>query len=316
MNYYIIIIVREGQTTTLQNTTYIIGGKNIMANTLTIQTGHNKLITAIFNKVVNGKELTPKQETQLQNFLADFKEQEQPTKEQPKEDTTPIKEELSLGNWKTLTAEQRDTLKETLIKSVYGIGGEHLSTFPTLLDNKINPWVEQEYKISLLPKRVQEQTFTEWAGNGEIKILPLEKGKHIQYLILFLPNKEITLDLWELEKEDKKPFLQYTKHNKAGQITLGKNHFHILNIYSNKNKAFNQAKQLTKLFQYTGTKDTLEAQKELQLGYLSMDIQDGEQVLREYTKAMNVGGTYTTLGEYLGREQHQDITINYLEQIQ
>src|SRR5690606_15455560 len=114
----------------------------------------------------------------------------------------PKVEEPTLEVWNTLTEEQQTLLKESLLKSKYGIGGEHFSTFPTLLDNKINTWVEETYHISKLPKRVQEKQFKDWESNGTLQILPLIKGEKVHYLILIKPNTDIQMDLWDLTKED------------------------------------------------------------------------------------------------------------------
>lgn len=223
----------------------------------------------------------------------------------------------SLEAWESLTTEQQTTLKESLLKSKYGIGGEHFSTFPTLLDNKINIWVEEKYQISKLPKRVTEITFKTWGINGTLQILPLQKGEKIHYLILILPNKNIKLDLWELDKEDSKPYLQYTTNKHIGEITLGKNHFHILNSYTNKNKAYNQSKQLTKLFQLGTDFKTLEGQKELHTNYLKLDITDGKYILQEISKNTHkpTGKTFQSIGEYINKKQHNNIKFNYLENI-
>jgi hypothetical protein len=226
--------------------------------------------------------------------------------------------ELTLTNWQELTQEQQETLKETLIKSKYGIGGEHFSTFPTLLDNKINTWVEEKYQISKLPKRVQEQTFKTWEGNGSLKIIPLNKGTKTHYLITIKPNKNIKMDLWKLEKEDTKPYLKYTTAEQLTEVTLTKNHFHILNSYTNKNKAYNQAKALVKLFQLGTDFQTLELQKELKTNYLQLELNgEGKWELQEIGKNNHkpTGKTWEGLEAYTGRKQHKSITINYLENI-
>lgn len=207
--------------------------------------------------------------------------------------------------WEQLTEKEKEIQKETLLKSLYGIGGEHFSTFPTLLDKKINPFTG-EY-LQNIPSRVSEKTFKDWEPNGELHIIPLQKGTYgkVHYFLILLPNKDTKVDIWDLSKEDKDNYLLYTTANKAGEILLGKEHYHILNIYSNKNKAFNQAKALTKLFQMGTNNKTLEQQKELQGDTLLMDINSqGEQILQHKSKAGNIQGTYNTLGEYLNRELH------------
>lgn len=291
-----------------------------MEKTLKITTGL-KGMDLIFNKVIQGKELTEKQEQTLQDFLQGFEgfiseetiilEETFYTEEKPEE------QPITLEAWDTLNEDQQKLLKESLLKSKYGIGGEHFSTFPTLLDNKINTWVEEKYQVSKLPKRVQEGTFNSWKANGELKIIPLLKGERVHYLITILPNKPMQLDTWELQKEDIKPYLEYTTHNLLGQLSLQPNNFHILNGYTNKNKAFNQAKHLVKLFQLGTDFQTLEAQKELQTNHLKMEIQDGKIILQEISKNTYkpTGKTFTSIGEYLGREQHKDNTFNYLENI-
>lgn len=226
-------------------------------------------------------------------------------------------QELTLEAWDTLNEEQQKLLKESLLKSKYGIGGEHFSTFPTLLDNKINTWVEEKYQISKLPKRVQAGTFKEWEANGQLKIIPLMKGERIHYLVTLIPNKNIKMEMWELQKEDMKPYLEYTTHNSLGDITLTNKHFHILNGYTNKNKAYNQAKQLVKLFKLGTDFQTLEAQKELMENYLKLEIKDGQFILQEISKNTHNpnGKTYQSIGDFLGRNQHKKVTFNYLENI-
>ena len=89
------------------------------------------------------------------------------------------------------------------------------------------------------------------------------------------------MDIWNLEKEGQKPFLKYTTHNLLGKVTMGGNNFHILNSYTNKNKAYNQGKALSKLLQVGTDLKQLEAEKDLNRNYLQLDIQGGEWVLKE-----------------------------------
>ena len=279
--------------------------------------GFNKVMGTTFTKVINGETLTEKQQKQMDNFIKDlggYREMEQLKQEQPKSE----EKELTLTNWMELTEEQQSTLKESLLKSSYGIGGEHFSSFPTLLDNKINTWVEQTYNISKLPNRVQEQTFKTWKENGELKILPIIKSNKVYYLTILLPNKEMEMDIYQLEKADTKPYLQYTTHNSLGTVKMGGNNFHILNGYTNKNKAYNQGKALVKLLNLGTDFPTLEKQKELQTNHLELIINNGEWVLQENggNTGKATGNTYNNIGDYLGRTQHKDIHTNYMELLQ
>lgn len=237
-----------------------------------------------------------------------------------KEQTDQQTDQNQLSEWASLTQEQQETLKKSLLKSGYGVGGEHFSTFPTLLDsinNPTNPFTEKHYPKSKLPKRVQETTFKTWEQNGTLQILPLLKSDKIHYLIIILPNKNIKMDLWELEKEQQKPYSKYITHNLIGEITLTNNHFHILNSYTNKNKAYNQSNLLVKLFQLGTTPKILEQQKDLNTNYLQLDIMDGKYILREISKNTHkpTGKIFKDIGEYLGRKQHSKINFNYLENI-
>lgn len=229
--------------------------------------------------------------------------------------------EVTLDNWTELTDDQKETLKASLIKSKYGIGGEHLSTFPTTMDSKINEWVEKEYNLSKLPKRLTEQTFKEWTDNGTVQIIPLEVGNTINYLVVLLPNKNLKMDIWTLENGMEKPYTKYTAHAKLDkQLTFTQKHFHITNIYTNKNKAYNQSKNLIKLFQLGGNNfKTLEQQKELQSNYIKKELTaDGKIQLLEIGKntGQPTGKTWNNLEEYLGRNKHKSITVEYLEHIQ
>lgn len=208
-------------------------------------------------------------------------------------------------------------LKAELLKSKYGIGGEHFSTIPTLMDKKDNPELENEFQLSKLPKRVMEKTFKEWEPNGTIQILPLVKGDKTHYLILVKPNKSLKTKIWNLEKADDENFLKYTKMEKAGDITLNSKNYLITNIYSNKNKAFNQAKLLAKYFQLGTNFKELENQKELRENYLNMEIKDGQPYLQEIGKNNHqpTGKDFQTLEEYIGRNQHTKTSINPLELI-
>lgn len=233
---------------------------------------------------------------------------------QAEETTT---EQVTLEAWDTLNEEQQALLKESLLKSKYGIGGEHFSTFPTLLDNKINTWVEEEYSVSKLPKRITEATFKAWEAKGTLQILPLLKGEKIHYLVVLLPNKNVKLQLWQLDKEAEKPYLKYTTHNPLGELQFTNQHFHILNSYTNKNKAYNQAKQLVKLLQLGTDFKELEQQKELRVDHLQLDIEDGKQVLKKLGKngGKYTGKQYQSIGEYLGRKQHTKVAFDYLSHI-
>lgn len=239
-----------------------------------------------------------------------------------KQEQVTQEQELTLEAWDTLTQEQREALKASLIKSKYGIGGEHLSTFPTTLDNKINPWVEETYQISKLPSRVTETTFKDWEANGGVKIIPLEVGTTINYLVVLLPNKPLKMDIWTLQNGETKPYTKYTDWSKLDkQLTFNKGHYHITNIYTNKNKAFNQAKNLVKLFklgQYNFK--ALENWKEVtKMDYYKKDLTpEGKIIIQKIGKNTGkpTGKTWNTLEDLTGRKPHGQIGINYLEHIQ
>lgn len=277
-----------------------------MENTLKV----TKAEQLVINKVMEGKDLTEKQTATLVNFL---NEMEVKTEQQ-----TEQTDQMTLEAWDTLNEDQQKLLKESLLKSKYGIGGEQFSTFPTLLtDSKTNVWVAEKYQTAKLPKRVTEQTFKTWEANGTLQILPLVKGERVHYLTIIKPNKDLQMDLWELDKTDIKPYQEYTTKNLLGQMTIGKSNFHILNSYTNKNKAYNQSKLLVKLFQLGTDFKQLEMEKDLKQNYLQLDITNGQYILKEikYTDHKPNGKTFQSLGDYLGREQPKEVQFNYLENI-
>lgn len=270
--------------------------------------GFNKVMGPIFTNLVNGQEITEKQEKTLNNFIKDiggYRETEQPTQptqEAPKDGET---------EWVNLSQEQKEILTETLLKSLYGIGGETFSLFPTLMDKDINGDIKKGY-LDKIPGRVTGKTFTEWEANGEIKILPLEKGNKAYYMVILLPKKDLTLPTWDLEKGDKENYLLYTKAEKGTDITLTNGQYMVTNIYTNKNKAFGQAKLLGKLFNLGTTTKEMDQQKEQLKDYLTTGVNGttGELEYTPITTGGNKGKTVNNLGEYLGRELPNGYTEN------
>jgi hypothetical protein len=268
-----------------------------MANTLTIK-GFNKVLTKVFTKAVNGEGLTEKEQKVLDNFIKDLGGYRvMDTPQAPQEDGTEEKE------WEQLSQEQKEKLTEVKLKSLYGIGGETFSLFPTLMDKDINTDIKAEY-LDKVPNRVTAKTFKEWEGNGEIKILPLEKGGKAYFMVILLPKTELTLTTWDLEKADKENYLLYTKANKGGELTIKDGEYIITNIYTNKNKAFGQSKLLGKLFNLGTTTKELDTQKEQLKDYLLTGINptNGELQFTPITTGGNKGKAVNTIGEYLGKE--------------
>lgn len=279
----------------------------------------SKELKAIITKVMEGKELTEKQNEKLTSFLKemDLSNTQLITEvhtEEPKPEEQPTIQP-TLENWEQLTEEQQHSLKQAILKSKYGQGGEHYSIFPTLMDTEINTWLTGEYgqyKKIKSNKTIQSQ----WKEDGTISILPLEIGKHIQYLVIIQPKKEIKMDIWQLVNGLSQPYTQYTEYNKEATLTIQAGEYIITNIYSNKNKAYSQGKLLSKLFHING--EQLEEQKELKANYLRKDLDGGKVIFREIGKNNHTptGKTFTSLSEYLGTTQSQGMgTINPLEYI-
>lgn len=215
-----------------------------------------------------------------------------------------------------MKAYQEAELKTQLLKSKYGIGGEHFSTIPTLKDKKNNPWVVEEFQLNNL-KKPTAQNLPEWTKNGTIQILPIIKGDKAHHTIIITPNKQLKMEYWNLEKETEKPFLTYTNYEKAGTITLNSKNYIITNIYTNKNKAFSQAKLLAQFFNLGTTFKELELQKENGTDYLEMDYQDGKYFFNLISSNTHkpTGKTFKNLDEYMGKTQNKKTEFNFSELI-
>ena len=215
-----------------------------------------------------------------------------------KQEVKSIQEEIKA--WGTLDGDQRESLKDKLLKSKFGKGGENFSIFPTLLDNKINPWVEEEFKISKLPKRVTPSQYTEWEENGHLQILPMEFGEHgkVHYMVILLPRKEMEIPLYNLSKAGDNT-LEYTTREPLGVHKVTNLNYLILNIYTNKNKAYNQGKALTKLLKLGTLPQQLEKEK------------NGEGVSIRRMVRDTTGETYYLRISKAGREME----VNGLEDI-
>lgn len=217
---------------------------------------------------------------------------------------TDSKQELNITDWETLAEEQRETLKAALLKSNYGFGGEHFTTFPTLLDKKDNPELETEFQTSKLPRRVSPTMAKAWGERGQLKIIPVRKGNQNQqaktyFILVLVPFKQITIPSYNLAKEDPENKLKYTTLERLENIRVTKNQYHTIGIYTNKNKAFNQAKVLSKLWEVDGDFQRMEREKEELSNIYQYNITEkGRQVLQEIlpnseaVKATGDGLTY------------------------
>lgn len=217
------------------------------------------------------------------------------------------KEELEVENWETLSEEELYELKENLLSTKYGRGGEHLNLFPNLIDpGKINREYNGEY-LQKLPKTINQQSLKEFQGNGKVEIFRIESLNHSHYLVLLLPEKTIEVDIWSLTMNDQPPYTKYKGGNKIKTIKVPKNRYHITNLFSNGSKAVNQARRLSHLF---GLGDTnflsLERVKKGGRNNYNLDIDDtGGIILRN---GIN-GPTYSSLDELVGRKHSLDLNI-------
>lgn len=221
------------------------------------------------------------------------------------------KEELEVENWETLSEEELYELKEAILSTKYGRGGEHLNFFPTLIDpGKLNYEYNKEY-IEKLPRSITQQSLKEFQGNGRIDIIRIDSLNHSHYLITILPEKTINIDLWTLYMNDKPPYTKYREGKKLRKIKITKNKYHICNIYSNGSKAINQARRLSYLF---GMGDTnflhLEQVKKGRRNIYQLDLsKEGKLIIRN---GIN-GPIYNSLDELIGRKH--TINLNILEYI-
>lgn len=218
------------------------------------------------------------------------------------------KEELEVENWETLSEEELFDLKEAILSTKYGRGGEHLNLFPNLIDpGKLNQKYNGEY-IERLPKTISQQSLKEFQGNGKVEIFRIESLNHSHYLVLLLPEKTIEVDIWSLYMNDKPPYTKYKQGEKLKTIKVTKNRYHITNIFSNGSKAVNQARRLSHLFELGDTNFlSLERAKKGDRNYYILDINDtnGEVIIKN---GIN-GPSYTSLDELVGRKHSLDLNI-------
>lgn len=221
------------------------------------------------------------------------------------------KEELEVENWETLSEEEIFELKENLLSTKYGRGGEHLNLFPNLIDpGKINLEFNGEY-IKRLPKNITQQSLKEFKGNGRIDIIKIDSLNHSHYLIILLPNKTIEVDIWKITMNDTPPYTKYKTGEKIKTIKVPKNRYHTTNIFSNGAKALNQAKRLSYLLKLGDTNFKLleEAKKGNRNNYI-LDINDtGEMIIKNGYN----GPSYNSLDELIKRKH--TINLNILEYI-
>lgn len=219
------------------------------------------------------------------------------------------KEELEVENWETLSEEEIFELKENLLSTKYGRGGEHLNLFPNLIDpGKINLEFNGEY-IKQLPKRLNQQSLKEFKGNGRIDIIKIDSLNHSHYLIILLPNKTIEVDIWKITMNDIPPYTKYKAGEKIKTIKVPKSKYHICNIFSNGSKALNQAKKLSYIFQLGDTNfKLLEEVKKGNRNSYNLDLsENGEMIIRNGYN----GPSYNSLDELIKRKH--TINLNILE---
>lgn len=216
-------------------------------------------------------------------------------------------EEMKVEDWASLTEEEIFELKEAILSTKYGRGGEHLNFFPTLIDpGKLNYEYNKEY-IEKLPRSITQQSLKEFQGNGRIDIIRIDSLNHSHYLIIILPEKTINIDLWTLYMNDKPPYTKYREGKKLRKIKITKNKYHICNIYSNGSKAINQAKRLSYLFGLGDTSiKSLEQVKKGRRNIYQLDLsKEGKLIIRN---GIN-GPIYNSLDELIKRNHTIDINI-------
>ena len=215
---------------------------------------------------------------------------------------------IEVEDWANLTEEELYDLKENLLLTRYGKGGENINLFPNLIDpGKINTKYNGDY-LKRLPKIIKEQTLREFKGNGKVDILRIDTLNKSHYIIILLPEKTLEVDIWQLKMNDSQPYTKYKEGKKIKSIKVTKNKYHITNIFTNGNKAINQAKRLSILFGLGDTSfKSLEMVKKGKNTY-NLDINEkGKMILRNGTN----GKTYSSLDELVGR--NHSINLNIME---
>lgn len=220
-------------------------------------------------------------------------------------------EEVGIEDWTTLTEDELFELKESILSTKFGIGGENINFFPNLIDpGKINIEFNKEY-IERLPKKITEQSLREHKGNGRVDIIKVDTLNKSHYIIILLPERPLEIDIWQLKMNDSQPYTKYKEGKKIKSIKINKNKFHITNIFTNANKAINQAKKLSILFELGDTSfNSLKRVKEGGRNNYLLDIDDKGRIILK--NGIN-GPIYSSLDELIGRKH--SINLNIMEYI-
>lgn len=205
--------------------------------------------------------------------------------------------EKLLSRWEELDEEEQFLLKEALLYNKYGTGGEYYSIIPNLINYKReNPELKEYFEI---PKTIRQSLLDGKEENGSIQILPIDKDKTL-YTTILLPEKTIEITPFQLLHGTGEQKTKYYTIKPLKPIKVTKNQFLITNIYSNKNKAFTQARYLSVLFEMGGNSfKELEQQKEGKKMVLNLDIQDGKMIYKKSS-----GEIFETLDEVLKRKSN------------
>lgn len=219
-------------------------------------------------------------------------------------DNEEIRKEIE--DWTNLTEEELFELKENLLSTKYGRGGENINFFPNLIDpGRLNTQFNGEY-IEKLPKRIIEQNLKEYKGNGKVDIIRIDTLNKSHYIIILIPEKTLEVDLWQLEMNNQPPYTQYKSGKKIKTIKVSRSKYHITNIFTNMNKAINQAKRISLLFKLGDTSfKSLERIKEGRNNYTLDLIEDGKFIIRNGYN----GPSYNSLDELLGRTHTIELNI-------
>lgn len=220
-------------------------------------------------------------------------------------------EEVGIEDWANLTEEELYELKENLLLTRYGKGGENINLFPNLVDpGRLNTQFNGDY-LKRLPKIIKQQTLREYKGNGKVDILRIDTLNKSHYIIILLPEKTLEVDIWQLKMNDSQPYTKYKEGKKIKSIKVTKNKYHITNIFTNGNKAINQAKRLSILFELGDTSfNSLTKVKEGGRNNYILDINEtGKMILRN---GLN-GPIYSSLDEIIKRKH--SIGLNIMEYI-
>lgn len=216
-------------------------------------------------------------------------------------------EEMEVENWETLSEDEIFELKENLLMTKYGVGGENINLFPNLIDpGQLNMEFNGEY-IKRLPKRITQQTLKQFKGNGKVDIIRIDSLNKTHYIIILIPKITLEVDLWKITMNDNPPYTKYKTGEKIKTIKVPKSRYHITNIFTNGAKSINQAKRLSALFKLGDTNfKSLEQVKKGGRNNYILDINDtGEVIIKNGTN----GPSYNTLDEIIGRRHSIDLNI-------